>query len=262
MANLSNAELYARIQTFKIDDPDVELPFVKRLARENNWTISYSQRAIEEYKNFIYLCMATGHACTPSDEVDQVWHLHMLYTSSYFERLCKQILRKTIAHEPTRGGSQEGEKFHDWYAKTLESYEKEFGKKPPMDIWPAPKIRFGEAPHFQRINTKDHFVLSKRKVKKWAFTSAALCTVVFAIGCSSQTNPNSSANDQLIWIGVFIVLLIIWQIWANRKNRGGSGCSSGCGSTGSCGSSGHDSSGCSSSGCSSGCGGGCGGGGD
>ncbi|MEK6230809.1 MAG: hypothetical protein N2A42_03075 [Luteolibacter sp.] len=33
-----------------------------------------------EYKRFVALAMLAGHPVTPSEEVDQAWHLHLVYT--------------------------------------------------------------------------------------------------------------------------------------------------------------------------------------
>jgi hypothetical protein len=260
MANLTRADLYKAILAYQIDDPNVALPFEKRLARENGWTISYSRRAISEYKKFIYLCLASGHPCTPSDEVDQVWHLHMLYTSSYFDRLCKEILGKTIAHEPTKGGGSEGEKFHDWYAKSLESYQNQFGEEPPADIWPPSEIRFERAPNFQRINVKDNLIIPKKRVRQVGISLIAIAASISVIGCAvdSQLSVNSVDDTlKIIAIAMVVLLLIVAFIKYLINGPGGTGWGGGGCSTSSCG---FDSgSGCS-SGCGSGCGGGCGGG--
>ena len=45
-------------------------------------------------------------------------------------------------HGPTKGGSQESEKFNEWYSKTLESYKNVFGMNPPVNIWPDPTVGF------------------------------------------------------------------------------------------------------------------------
>jgi hypothetical protein len=107
-----------RISSFDIDGGDAELTFAKRLARENGWTVHFSERVVDEYKRFIFLCMTAGHKCTPSDEVDQAWHLHLVYTESYWTTMCGEILKKPLHHGPTKGGVAEDDKFVDWYEKT------------------------------------------------------------------------------------------------------------------------------------------------
>ena len=159
--NFQQTELYKRIQAFALDRPDSQLSFSQRLARDNAWSLGYTQRVIEEYKKFIFLAVAAGHPVTPSDQIDQVWHLHLTYTRLYWQEFCPKILQTTLHHEPTRGGSSEQLKFGSWYSKTLESYEQFFGHIPPIDIWPKPKDRFGRDLHFIRINTQQSWVLSK-----------------------------------------------------------------------------------------------------
>ncbi|WP_413166968.1 glycine-rich domain-containing protein [Capilliphycus salinus ALCB114379] len=117
--NLQQQELYQRLQGFSLDEPNAKLSFSKRLARDNGWTVEYTQQAIAEYKKFAFLAVVAEHPVTPSEQVDQVWHLHLAYTRSYWDELCPNILQKTLHHNPTQGGHLEGEKFNDWYNKTL-----------------------------------------------------------------------------------------------------------------------------------------------
>ena len=133
--NSQQIELYQRIQAFSLDDPDAELSFSQRLAKDNNWSLEYTDRAIGEYKKFAFLAVAAGHPVTPSDLVDQVWHLHLSYTRSYWEDFCPRVLQMSLHHDPTRGGQAETEKFDDWYQRTLESYDRFFGQSPPAEIW-------------------------------------------------------------------------------------------------------------------------------
>ena len=132
--NVQQAELYQRIQAFSLDNPDADFSFSKRLARDNGWSAEYTHRVIEEYKKFTFLAVAAGHPVTPSDQVDQVWHLHLIYTYSYWSEFCPNVLQTALHHGPTRGGCNEHHKFNDWYSKTLASYESFFGQAPPTDI--------------------------------------------------------------------------------------------------------------------------------
>src|SRR5947199_354356 len=76
-------------------------------------------RAIEEYRRFAFLAVAAGHPVSPSDAVDQVWHLHLLYTRSYWVQFCGEVLGKPLHHEPSTGGGGEAAKFDAWYGQTL-----------------------------------------------------------------------------------------------------------------------------------------------
>lgn len=150
-----------RIQEFRFDGDVAALPFHERLARENAWSIGFSARAISEYRRFLFLAMVAGHPVTPSDQVDQVWHLHLLYTRSYWDRLCQEVLGRPLHHDPTAGGAHEQDKFGRQYGQTLDSYRRVFREEPPTDIWPDGRIRFGEDVHFQRVNTQRAWVLTK-----------------------------------------------------------------------------------------------------
>lgn len=149
------------IQSFSLGQAGSELPFSRRVARENGWSTDYTQRVIEEYKRFVFLATVAGHPVTPSDPVDQVWHLHLTYSRSYWEDFCPNVLGKALHHEPTRGGRAEQEKFSEWYRQTLKSYERLLGHLPPWDIWPAPAIQFGGEEHFVRINKACYWLVPK-----------------------------------------------------------------------------------------------------
>ena len=159
--NTQQTQLYQRIQAFSLDASHADLCFSQRLARDNSWTQQYTQRVIEEYKKFIFLAMVAEHPVTPSDQVDQVWHLHLTYTHSYWDEFCVKVLQKPLHHNPTRGGSSEQENFHRWYNETLISYEKFFSQSPPFDIWPPPDIRFGRNVQFTRVNSHRNWIVPK-----------------------------------------------------------------------------------------------------
>ncbi|HEY9762395.1 MAG TPA: hypothetical protein V6D07_07715 [Trichocoleus sp.] len=154
-------ELYNRILMFEIDELDVSFPFSKRLARDHGWSLTYTQRVIEEYKKFLFLASEAGHSVTPSDAVDQAWHLHLTYTHSYWDDLCGQVLQKPLHHHPTKGGSSQREFFGDCYQKTLNSYEEFFGYPPPSDIWQPSTIRFAQVGQFRQVNVQDFWFMPK-----------------------------------------------------------------------------------------------------
>lgn len=89
-----HGDLWRRLEAFDIDGPQRpgERPafaFADRLARENGWSLGFAERVVVEYKKFVFLCMTAGHPCTPSEHVDQAWHLHLAYTRSYWTRMCQ-----------------------------------------------------------------------------------------------------------------------------------------------------------------------------
>lgn len=166
-------DLWKRIQSFPLDEPGSDLPFTQRLARENGWEAAYACRVAEEYRKFMFLAAAAGHPVSPSDAVDQAWHLHMTYTRSYWERFCREILGRPVHHEPTRGGLGEERKFAAWYEKTLGSYRAFFKEEPPRDIWPKGRARVAEDARFERVNLDRNLVLSRIRLSLAAALLAA-----------------------------------------------------------------------------------------
>lgn len=152
--------LWSKIEAFQLDDFESAFTFTDRLCRENGWTYQYAVRVIHEYKKFIFLICVAEHPLTPSDQVDQVWHLHLLYTKSYWTDFCQNTLSKEIHHGPTKGGLSEKEKFNDWYSKTIALYSNIFNNQAPIDIWPTTKVRFGEL-NFRRVNLHRNWIIPK-----------------------------------------------------------------------------------------------------
>ncbi|MEP0874146.1 hypothetical protein NDA01_31100 [Trichocoleus desertorum AS-A10] len=204
--NAEQAKLYERIQAFSLDQPDAQLSFSTRLARDNGWSLQYALQAIEEYKKFAFLAVVAGHPATPSDPVDQVWHLHLSYTRSYWEEFCSEILQTPLHHEPTRGGQAENQKFDEWYSKTLESYERFFGTKPPVELWSTPQNRFGRDLHFVRVNTQQNWVLQKTQIHQAATVGLAVVSALIMSGCyvgssASEINPLTA-----IFLPIFLLV--------------------------------------------------------
>eukprot|EP00903_Cladosiphon_okamuranus_P003552 g3550.t1 len=140
-----DSHLLKKILAFELDAAGAQLPFTARLAREQGWTHAFAGRVVEEYKRFVALAMLAGHTVTPSEEIDQAWHLHMVYTKSYWHDLCRDTLGKELHHSPTTGGGDQSVKFHHLYEKTLQSYRELFHTEPPDDIWPSGADRFANA---------------------------------------------------------------------------------------------------------------------
>ena len=113
----------------------------------------------QEYRKFLFLMLEAGHPVTPSDEVDQAWHLHLLYTESYWDDLCGRIVGRPLHHGPTAGGSAESAKYVDWYEATLASYRRLFQSEPPSQVWPSSEARFADADSFLRINTRKYLLV-------------------------------------------------------------------------------------------------------
>lgn len=222
----ANDPLWQKINSFPIDDP----AFTRKLSKENNWDTAFTERAIREYKRFVYLCCTLPNGASPPPVVDEVWHLHILYSKNYWEEFCDKTLGRKLHHHPSRGGPEEKERHIAWLKDTIENYRLIFEEEPPEDIWNAaqPDIMH-ESPN-QPSNRK-------------------LLTIIILL----------IVGAFLIWSPIPLSLIIIpivmiggIMIASSGKAQGGSG--SGTGGCNSGGDSGGDS-GCGGGGC-----GGCGGG--
>src|SRR5688572_14852150 len=131
-----HSSLWSSIQQFPLDDPNAEITFSRKLSAKQDWSPAFTERVVEEYRKFIFLCCISPNGASPSQAVDEAWHLHLTYTKSYWIDLCKNTLNKDIHHQPSRGGDEEDHKHLDWYNETLMLYQSVFESAPPNDIWP------------------------------------------------------------------------------------------------------------------------------
>jgi hypothetical protein len=213
-------ELWNKLNEFEIDEAGSDGVFEARLMREQGWSSAFATRAVEEYKRFLFLAKRANHPVTPSKAVDEVWHLHMIFTRSYWERLCGRVLGRALHHEPA-GGEDDAERFARQYEQTIESYRAWFGE-PTEDVWPR-RVEAQEVGELQA---------GSRPVS-WG--KHVMASVAVAVG----VNVAASKNDWLERIVItMIVIVVVAGIYFGRsESSGGSGCG----------------------GCGSGCGGGCGG---
>jgi len=129
------SKIIADMKSFSLDVEGASRPFSKKLQEQQLWTENYAMRAIEEYKRFMVLAAISATEVTPSQAVDQVWHLHLQYTKSYAE-MCKNILGKFIDHNPGAGAPEDERQYSEQYLKTLLLYSMIFNEAAPHDLWP------------------------------------------------------------------------------------------------------------------------------
>lgn len=205
--NAKNDRLWERIESQPIGPESAVLGFPRRLARDNGWSEAYANRVLLEYRRFLFLATRAGHPVTPSDAVDQAWHLHLIYSDDYWNTWCREVLGMPFHHGPTRGGSTEQAKYADWYERTLASYEACFGEPPPQDIWPTVKERFTNASAFRRVNTREVWILPKPSLRSLFRGSAAATAILGFTGCGALAVTDWNVFD---WTGTpFLVLYVI-----------------------------------------------------
>jgi hypothetical protein len=184
---------------------------------------------------------------TPSEAVDQAWHLHLTYTRSYWEDLCGTVLEWPLHHGPTKGGPEGDRRYHEQYAATLEAYRLAFGEPPP-DIWPDVETRFRQAGRMRFVDTSEVWLLPKRPPAGLLVFLKPLhaVTMVGALAAMMYAGFNNLGGLAfLAWCVLFIGLAGLSRPGGRSRRRSGSsggvdfglGCSGadggGCGGCGS-----------------------------
>lgn len=201
---LSHPQLMARIEQYSFDNPDLPTPdfgFADRLCVETGWAKPFAERAIREYRRFVYLAVTGDRPVTPSREVDAVWHLHLTYTRSYWERL-RAILPRDLHHEPTPGGQTAAAVYRSQYAGAKARYLAEFGETPPETFWPPEEERF------QRDMRKMRGVNSQepgRQIGKFTVIGAAAAAVA-APAFAADALSGETVTALVIGVGMFVLL--------------------------------------------------------
>ena len=262
--------LLATLEAMRIEPEGARQSFVVRLAQENGWSASFAERVLHEYRRFLFLAATAGHAVTPSDEVDQAWHLHLAYSRYYWDELCARILRQPLHHGPTAGGRAADSRYRSQYAQTLATYRATFGSEAPNDIWPPERERFSG--RYQRVNRRRNWILPKLP---WRLAILGLLVA----GCALESGERGLGPVALVALAciAFLVMAARFVDGSKRRSRedtssahagpmcgggggGGSPCTDdACSGDGDCG--GDAGGGDGGGGCGNGCGGGCGGGG-
>jgi hypothetical protein len=210
---------------FRVGDDNRKLSFVARLARENRWTVAHAERVYREYLKFMYLAATSAQSVTPSDQVDQVWHLHLCYSDSYWRELCGELMEKKIHHGPTKGGGAENRRYWDQYEATLVRYTEVFEQAPDPDIWPTAAERFSSGQRFVRVDLSHSLVIRKKTI---GAVFGVIGTVLLFSGCTKYLEEKGVEADQVLAV-VFIVALlyylfrVIRDVNWGRRGKGGRG---------------------------------------
>ena len=211
--------LYQRLLSYPLDDPSHALGFLAHLMRSNGWGRAYALRAMEEYKKFVFLALVANHQVTPSDQVDQVWHLHLLFTDAYWNDFCPRVLGRPLHHHPTKGGQLERERFHHLYLATLASYQMYFGR-PPVDLWPPADVRFGRDLQMQRAPIHR----SSLAWPRWEWTASALGRILtlvlaltLALGSTAMARAAGPAAAPSAGLAPVALAAAPALAWASRK---------------------------------------------
>ena len=190
--------LWGRLTAHPFERPQEGLDLTRRLAREQGWSLEQARATIEEYRRFCFLCCVAGESMTPSQEVDEVWHIHLTYTHDYWDCFCPQVLGTPLHHEPTRGGPAQGRHFREQHARTLAAYERWFDP-PPLAFWPGTQERFADPARWRHVDLHRHWVLPRPRLpgRRWWLPGAALVVGTLVAGTADALPPNP-LRDRLV----------------------------------------------------------------
>jgi hypothetical protein len=109
--------------------------FADKVARKHNWKVSYTMKAINEYKKFVYLAVVSDFHVTPSKIIDVIWHEHLLFSKAY-RTFCNEVIEYVFDHHPELMPMEDQTgRFTAQYEETLKLYEHEFAVTPPAAVW-------------------------------------------------------------------------------------------------------------------------------
>jgi len=102
---------------------------IKRFSKRNNVSLKKSYHLFEEMKKFLIICRMLGESCSPSKDLDEMWHHFILYTRDYKD-FCITYLGKFIHHNPTETPVVSSRR------SMIELAEKTFGSI-DRSLWPS-----------------------------------------------------------------------------------------------------------------------------
>lgn len=97
-----------------------------RLVKVEGYKEKEVEQVIVQYRRYLFLRKKYPNMCMPpSDDIDQAWHAHILYTQDY-HKLCNDVFydRKDsfLHHQPTE------RIWHEEFKDTQKLYKQEFGE--------------------------------------------------------------------------------------------------------------------------------------
>eukprot|EP01039_Chlorochromonas_danica_P003037 gene3037-3313_t len=108
-------------------DPEGHLK--QHLIEIKGWRESRVEKAIAAYAEFLTLLITSGDDLSPTDEIDKVWHAHILHTRDYEAFNIKYSPGKKLHHDPLRSLDQDARKFR--INNTQRVYKSILGRERP-----------------------------------------------------------------------------------------------------------------------------------
>jgi hypothetical protein len=220
----SRNALWAALSAMRIEQPGSRR-FEEALAAKTRWELPFAERVVNEYRRFLYLAATVPFEVTPSQAVDEAWHLHLAYSRHYWDVLCARILQRPLHHVPGSGDSADEARFAAQYRDTLTLYQDMFGYPPPADIWPGSAA----VPPEPEAEPPAPSALEERSdADRHRFAGIGLLALFFAFG-SLMEGTSRELTAILIMIGFGCILLSLPRRTGKEAGVEASGCGASCG---------------------------------
>lgn len=104
---------------------------IKKMTKAQGWKQKHAVMAVQQYKRMLFLWKKYGdhENLPPSEEIDEVWHNHILDTDKYQED-CQVIFGQYLRHYPYFGMDNKSntQDLNKAFERTRSLYREEFGE--------------------------------------------------------------------------------------------------------------------------------------
>ena len=208
------------------DTPLAQTLFIAQLCEKMHWRTEFAVMAWQEYVKFMALIDVAGERLVPSKVVDEVWHLHLTYTQSYWKDFCEQTLGREIHHNPSVRSMEAQQKDRAGFQCTLALYRTHFAE-PPAAVWANPDCK--EPPEAIEGKEQNENQLGDATSKKNRFNRFNIARWWFpALGSTlllAACTPEVREFQHWVELGVVVICIgffgygFIDEMLENRRNR-------------------------------------------
>lgn len=103
----------------------------EQVKKNNSWTDEYVNQIEKEFERFIFL-KSIDNECSPSDDIDILWH-QILLDTEYYYNYCKKNFNQIIHHKPQNSLDQEARKLR--LEKTAKLYKEIYNEEQNPIVW-------------------------------------------------------------------------------------------------------------------------------
>ncbi len=109
----------------------------QQVQTQNNWSKDYVNQVFKEFERFMVIKYFNNN-CSPSDDVDLLWHQIILDTKLY-QTYCKKKFKRIIHHTPKNSQDQVARKAR--LSNTIKYYKIMFNETPNPKIWQTENLK-------------------------------------------------------------------------------------------------------------------------